>query len=52
MIGIICTIAYYTQLGKQQRKNLKKELEEIFNDLPDNLKDAHEWGMSDTLWRD
>ena len=31
----------------------EKELVEIFNKLPDDLKeDAYEWGMSDTLWRD
>lgn len=36
-----------------KKKSTKKELVEIFNNLPDNLKkDAHEWGMSDTLWRD
>jgi hypothetical protein len=31
----------------------QNDLEAIFDDLPDALKtEAHQWGMSDTLWRD
>jgi hypothetical protein len=36
-----------------KKKSTKEELVEIFNKLPEDLKeDAYEWGMSDTLWRD
>lgn len=36
-----------------KKKSTREELIELFNKLPDDLKeDAYEFGMSDTLWRD
>lgn len=36
-----------------KKKSTKEELVEIFNKLPEDLKEeAYKWGMSDTLWRD
>lgn len=36
-----------------KKKSTREELISIFNNLPEDLKkDAHDWGMSDTLWRD
>jgi hypothetical protein len=37
----------------KKKKSTKNELIDIFNKLPEDLKeDAYEYGMSDTLWRD
>jgi hypothetical protein len=36
-----------------KKKSTKKELLEIFNKMPEELREgAYEWGMSDTVWRD
>ena len=36
-----------------KKKSTREELIEIFNKLPEYIKDdAYEFGMSDTLWRD
>ena len=36
-----------------KKKCSREELIQIFNKLPDYLKEeSYEWGMSDTLWRD
>lgn len=36
-----------------QKKSTREELLEIFNKLPEHLKEeADEYGMADTLWRD
>ena len=36
-----------------QRKSNQSELEDIFDDLPEELKEeAFEFGMNDTLWRE